>query len=323
MDPAEAVPSCPECGAEIPPGFLSCPGCRRLVHAEDLKSLAAEAEEAERAGDLARALGAWRSALERLPRDSRQFEAVFGKVNALSRRVDVPPAPAGAKGSRWGQGALGAGIVALISGLTKLSTFLSMFLAFGVYWSLWGWKFALGLVLSMYVHEMGHVVMLRRYGIRATAPMFIPGLGAYVRLNQYPTNPREDSRVGLAGPMWGLGAAVAAYGIYLATDSGIWGAIARIGAWLNLFNLIPIWQLDGGRGFRSLTLPHRWLAALTIGGMYTLSREGMLVMLLVFAVLQGFDRDAPKEPDAMGLIQYMFLIIALSALCMAKVPGMP
>jgi hypothetical protein len=87
----------------------------------------------------------------------------------------------------------------LLLGMTKLPTLLSAVAAFGVYWTVWGWKFALGLVASMYVHDMGHVFALRRYGIRATAPMFVPGLGAFVCMEQYPKSQREDARVGLAG----------------------------------------------------------------------------------------------------------------------------
>ena len=97
---------------------------------------------------------------------------------------------------------LGKGKVLLV-GLTQAKTFLSMAVALAVYASVYGWKFALGLIVSIYIHEMGHVVWLRRYGIAATAPMFIPGLGALVRLKQYPANPAEDARVGLAGPIWG------------------------------------------------------------------------------------------------------------------------
>src|SRR5256885_5819705 len=108
--------------------------------------------------------------------------------------------------------------------------------------------FAFGLVLSIYIHEMGHVQALQRYGIKATAPMFIPGFGAVIRLKQYPADAREDARVGLAGPLWGLGAALAAYAVYRATGVGVWGAIAHMGALVNLFNLVPVWQLDGARG---------------------------------------------------------------------------
>src|SRR3989475_7787557 len=95
--------------------------------------------------------------------------------------------------------------------------------------------------------------------------MFIPGVGAFIRLKQYPTDRREDARVGLAGPVWGAGAAAAAYAVYFATHAGIWGAIAHVGAFINLFNLVPVWQLDGGRGFRALTRPQRWIATGVIG----------------------------------------------------------
>src|SRR5207302_3963478 len=87
----------------------------------------------------------------------------------------------------------------LLLGLTKATTFFSMLLSLGVYWAAWGWKFALGLVLSIYIHEMGHVFALRRLGFKASAPMFIPGLGALIRLRQHPANPREDAEIGLAG----------------------------------------------------------------------------------------------------------------------------
>ena len=84
-----------------------------------------------------------------------------------------------------------------------------MLAAFGVYWTVFGGRFALGFVLSIYIHEMGHVAALMRYGVPATAPLFIPGLGAVIRLRQSFINPREDARVGLAGPIWGCGAALA------------------------------------------------------------------------------------------------------------------
>src|SRR3989449_1217522 len=102
---------------------------------------------------------------------------------------------------------------------------------------------------------MGHVQALQRYGIKATAPMFIPGVGAVVRLKQYPASPREDARVGLAGPLWGLGAAAAAYAAYIGTGGGISAAIAHFGASVNLFNPVPRRQLHRGRGFPALPRP--------------------------------------------------------------------
>src|SRR6185369_768538 len=100
---------------------------------------------------------------------------------------------------------LGKGKLLLV-GLTQAKTLLSIAIALGVYTMAYGWKFALGLIASLYVHEMGHVAWLRRYGIPASAPMFVPGLGAFVRLKSHPPTPAQDARVGLAGPVWGAAA---------------------------------------------------------------------------------------------------------------------
>jgi Zn-dependent protease len=197
-----------------------------------------------------------------------------------------------------------------------------MLLSLGVYWAAFGWAFALGLVLSIYVHEMGHVAALRRYGIAASAPMFIPGLGALVRLKQYPVDPREDARVGLAGPLWGLGAAAVAYGVGHFTGWSSWLAIARVGAWINLFNLVPLWQLDGGRGFRALTRGQRIIAAIALGVDWWLTSEGMLLLVLGGAVIRIFQKDAPTQPDRRALVEYVAIAAALSALAATHVPGM-
>jgi Zn-dependent protease len=200
----------------------------------------------------------------------------------------------------------------LLLGLTKLSTLGSMLLSMGLYWSLYGWKFAAGLVLSIYVHEMGHVAALARYGIPATPPMFIPGFGAVVRMKAYPASPSEDARVGLAGPLWGLGAALAALGMHRLTGSGVWGAIAQTGAWINLFNLIPIWQLDGGRGFHALTRQHRGLVVGATLILWILTSETLLLVIALAAGYRLFTKDYPEEPDRVALFQFVGLLGALS-----------
>ena len=139
-----------------------------------------------------------------------------------------------------------------------------MFAFFGVYWSLYGWPLALGLVVSIYIHEMGHVAMLRRLGIAAGAPLFIPGVGALVMLKQHIDDPITDAKIGLAGPVWGLGAALAALGVYAVDGTPIWLAIAQLTGFLNLFNLIPVWQLDGSRGFHALSRMERWIVVAAI-----------------------------------------------------------
>lgn len=347
---------CRDCGTEVAASLRSCPRCHRLVHAEELKRLAAEAEAASRAGATARARDAWRSALHLLPEDSRQCELVRARVEELSRQVEAEglsspgtesparaptPEPISAR-SQFHKvaGALGAaglfvwkfkvilGFVVtkgklLLLGLTKSSTLFSMLLSLGVYWVAFGWIFALGLVASIYVHEMGHVAALGRMGIRASAPMFVPGLGALVRLKQYPASPREDARVGLAGPMWGLGAAFLTYAAFLGTGWPPLAAIAGVAAWINIFNLIPVWQLDGARGFRALSRTQRWICVGVTALMWLVSGEILLGLLLAVAVFRALGRDCPEEPDRRALVEFVLLLVGLSLLCMISVPGLP
>ena len=306
------------------------------MHADTLTRLAAEAEAHEAAGRRDEALALWRQALELLPADAAQVPTIQQRVGALAAAGgDRPAAPAPDFARRFGPVLGGLLLVLwkakflvvliltkakfLLLGLTKMGTLLSMLAAAGVYWTLWGWKFALGIVGSIYVHEMGHVAALRRYGIKASAPMFIPGIGAVIRLRQHPATPGEDARVGLAGPLWGLGAALAAYGIYRATGSAIWGAIAHFGAWVNLFNLLPFWQLDGGRGFRALTRRQRWMATGALVVIWALTSEPLLVLLALAGAANAL-AAGPDESDTGALGAYVGLALALAVLSRIQVP---
>jgi Zn-dependent protease len=151
--------------------------------------------------------------------------------------------------------------------------------------------------------------------------MFIPGIGAMVRLHQYPATPREDARVGLAGPLWGLGAALAVWGLHLAFHSPILAAIAQVGAWINLFNLVPVWQLDGGRGFRALARRERWLVVAVIALAWFLTEESLLILLLLAAVFQAASGTAPERSDRRAVLEYVLLVLALSGLTEIPVPG--
>jgi Zn-dependent protease len=199
----------------------------------------------------------------------------------------------------------------LLLGLTKLSTFVSMFGFFAVYWSLHGWPLALGLAISIYIHEMGHVWVLRRLGIHAGAPLFIPGVGAVVMLKERITDPIVDARIGLAGPVWGLGAAIAAWLVALATGAPIWMAIAELTAFINLFNLTPVWQLDGSRGFNAMTRNDRWTAVATIGVMAWVTGVGLLWILGAVAVWRALRGD-PGPGHSRTLFTYQALVVVLS-----------
>ena len=317
---------CARCGTELPPDALACPACASLVHADTLKQLAAEADAATQAGDLPTARDRWTTALSLLPTRSQQHALIRERVADLTRRIDAEGtgnAP-GAAGETpwWRRGAPGLATVGLILlsklkflllGLTKASTFISMFAFFGMYWSIYGWPLALGLVLSIYIHEMGHVAMLRRLGIDAGAPMFIPGVGAFVMLKQRVTDPLTDAKIGLAGPVWGLGAALTAFAIHAITRAPVWLAIAQLTGFLNLFNLIPVWQLDGSRGVHVLARSERWILVGAIAIALLLTEQRLLFIVGGVAVWRALQQDAGPG-DTRVLATFVGLVLVLSAL---------
>jgi Zn-dependent protease len=293
------------------------------VHADDLKRLAASADAATTAGDLVRAREQWDAALRLLPAGSQQHEVIRARLADLTKRIDAANptvAKPAAGGPWWRQG--GAAIVSvgllligklkfLLLGLTKASTFVSMFAFFAVYWNIYGWPLALGLVVSIYIHEMGHVAMLRRLGIAAGAPLFIPGVGALVMLKQHVDDPITDAKIGLAGPVWGLGAALASLGVYAVTDKPIWLAIAHLTGFLNLFNLIPVWQLDGSRGFHALSRVERWVVVAAIAVAVYLTGQRLLFIVGGVAVWRAAQREVGPG-DRRVLATFVVLVAALS-----------
>ena len=339
--------ACPGCGCEVAWSLRACPSCHRLIHGERLKTLADQAQGAQDRGELTLALATWRDALDLLPPESRQHAVISEKIARLGREIDQNPAatardqPKPEAQSGWSAskatGAAGAIAFAiwkfkflallfltkakfLILGLTKASTFLSMFAWLGVYWHVFGGWFALGLVLSIYVHEMGHVAALVRYGMKAEAPLFVPGLGAFIRLRQTITDPRQDAWIGLAGPIWGLGAALACLGLFAGTGMAIFAAVARFGALINLMNLIPVWQLDGSRAFRGLTRSHRWLATAAVATAWSVSEQGMLVLVMVVCAWRSAFDKSTAQTDRGILAAYAVLVAALSAILCLPVP---
>jgi Zn-dependent protease len=289
-----------------------------LSQQQEFDALVEHAKLAGQARDWQGARQAWVKALELLPADSEEYRLTKTRIENIDLQLSDKNA-----WKKWlaKLGPIGTFLLVTLSkfkllllGLTKLSTFVSMLAFFAVYWSLFGWRFALGFVISIYIHEMGHVMALRKYNIAASAPMFIPFFGAFVRMKQYPGNVGEDARVGLAGPIWGLGSAIAAWLAAIATGLPVWYAIAHTAAWLNLFNLLPIWQLDGGRGFRALTRKQRAIAGVVAIGIWAFSHQTILLLIALGAGYRLFSRDYPAEDDNVILMQYVGLIVLLSML---------
>jgi Zn-dependent protease len=335
MAPASApatTSACASCGTELAGGVLACPGCQRLVYAAALAGLKERADRAAAAGDRVAEIAAWTDALTLLPTGAAQHAVIAARLAELAElhSSQHSPTPELPKTGPWrwlgGLGTIGAlawkfkfiALAALgkgkflLLGLTKVGTLLSMLAAFGVYWTAWGVWFALGFVLSIYVHEMGHVAALHRFGLDATAPMFVPGVGAFIRLRGRQLSPYQNARIGLAGPMWGLGAATISLVVARAGGGAIWAAIAHTGAWLNLFNLMPVWQLDGNRGFAALPSAGRWMVAAGFAIAWLLTADGMMILLLGAAAIRALDPHAPQTPDRGALAQFLFLIGALA-----------
>jgi Zn-dependent protease len=324
LTPELAHRPCARCGTELPPTALACPSCAALIHGERLQQLAAQAQAATLDGDTPRARQLWQEALDLLPAQSEQHRLIRERLAALpdpavAKLSSATRADSGGR-SWWKQGAgVAIAVVALLFGklkflllgLTKLSTFASMFGFVAVYWSLYGWPLAVGIVASIYIHEMGHVSMLRRLGIQSGAPLFIPGVGALVMLKERVTDPVTDARIGLAGPVWGLGAGIAAWIVYQITAAPIWLAISELTGFLNLFNLIPIWQLDGSRGFHALSRQERWAVAAVIALTLYLGGQGVLWIVLGVAVFRAL-KGEPGPGHLPTLLTFAGLVVALA-----------
>ena len=333
--------ACSRCGTELAPALLACPSCNALVHTDKLRALATSAEEAEAAKDGPRAIALWRQALDLLPPNSKQYRSLVDRVAALDKRFADATRQAEVDRVRSKYGKHGALISAiavflfkfkfvllflltkgklLLLGLTKLSTLSSMAVFLGFDASFLGWQLALGLVLSIYIHEMGHVAALHRHGIKASSPMFVPGLGAFIRAQQRIHGEWAEADVGLAGPIWGLGAAIACYVVYHATGAVYWSTLAKWGALINAFNLIPVWQLDGAHAFKAMSRSHRVAAALALAVAAALSQERLFWLPFLGASWAVFRKPADRA-DLRAVGYYLVLVGALSllaALCRAS-----
>src|SRR5919201_1065847 len=174
----------------------------------------------------------------------------------------------------------------------------SMLVSIGAYALLWGWQFGVGFVLLLLVHETGHAIQLRREGMKSTAPVFIPFLGAYIGMKEMPKNAAVEARVGLAGPVLGSIGCLVPLALYGLTGNNLFRALAFIGFFLNLFNLLPIVPLDGGRAMAAIS-PLMWIvgfAGLLAAAIFF--PNPIIILIVLFAGLEGWRRfKARKSPE--------------------------
>lgn len=144
----------------------------------------------------------------------------------------------------------------------------------------WGWWFALGFVLLIFVHECGHLLAAKRVGLKVGAPIFIPFMGAFIALKDAPRNAWIEAQVGIGGPLLGAAGAAVCDGIYLATGNPLFRALAYTGFFLNLFNLAPVGFLDGGRIVTALS-PWLWIAGIIIVAAMLVAHPNFILLLIV------------------------------------------
>ena len=181
--------------------------------------------------------------------------------------------------------------------LPFLKTGGTMILSVGAYAMMWGWQFAVGFVLLIFVHECGHLLAARQHGLKVGAPVFIPFMGALIALKEAPKNAWIEAEVGIGGPLLGTLGAMACEMIYFLTGNPMYRALAYTGFFLNLFNLAPIGFLDGGRIVTALS-PWLWIVGFVIMiGMIVAHFNFLLLIILIMALPRLFSLFRQKTDE--------------------------
>jgi Zn-dependent protease len=200
---------------------------------------------------------------------------------------DPPPRPGFAQRLKKFFGPIGVGFVMVLKFLAKLKFLLpflktggTMLISIGFYAMAWGWQFAVGFVLLIFIHECGHLLAAKRIGLKVGAPVFIPFMGALIALKEAPRNAWIEAQVGIGGPLFGtIGAALCAM-LYFATGDLLFRALAYSGFFLNLFNLAPVGFLDGGRIVTALS-PWLWLVGFAVLVVLAFTHFNFLLLIIL------------------------------------------
>ncbi|MCP5265720.1 MAG: site-2 protease family protein [Burkholderiaceae bacterium] len=203
-----------------------------------------------------------------------------------------------------------------------LATGGTMLLSVFTYAFVFGWRYAVGFVGLLLVHEMGHFLAAKQRGLDVGAPTFIPFVGAWIQLKEQPHDAETEAFVGIAGPMLGSAAAFVCYLLARETGSSLLLALSYSGFILNLFNLIPITPLDGGR-IVAVISPRIWLLGIPLlAGLFLLKPSPLLLLIAVVAIPQAWRTLRDPETTASAYYQaapsvryqYAFQYLVLAAL---------
>jgi Zn-dependent protease len=327
----ELIRKCRRCGQELNLGALVCEHCQALVYAQELDRLADSAKVLEGRGQLRQAREQWLLSLRFVPPGSPQADAIAEHARELEQADAQIAAGPGNQvqqepktndhlwAKRFGRfGPLAiflAKFKFLLSALFKLKFLFSFIAFFGLYWALWGPKFGIGFAVLILIHEMGHYIDVKRRGLPADMPVFLPGFGAYVRWQAMGVSLETRAAVALAGPLAGFLAALACGAVWWQTGSPLWGALARTSTFLNLLNLIPVAILDGGQAVRALSKAERIALLAACLALWLLLGEGMFVLLALGAGYQAFFAgDFPAYPSRKTTVYFIGILSALGLL---------
>ena len=297
------------------------------MHADELTRIKAEATALEEAGEFRLARDQWLKALELLPPEARQAEWV--RKHAESLEVGSQTVSSGVKTHEWARkfGPLAPVVIALAKGKALFAIFkfkfLLSFAAFLWFYAvLYGGYFGMGFAALILIHEMGHFVDVKRRGLSADMPIFLPGFGAYVKWKALGVPAETRAFVSLAGPLAGWIASAACALIWWKTGAGIWAALARASVWLNVLNLIPIWILDGGQAIAAMNKAERISLATISVALSLLLSEGIFFLVAGGACYRLFTHDFPPQPSR-RVTAYYLAVLVLLALVVWKLPAVP
>ena len=259
--PPPTIHSCPQCSHWLPDGTLACPDCHTLTYGQYLSQLAFEAQQLEQQQKWSDARSIWQNALQWLPGETQQAATITQHMARIDTRLQAEHE----QKAKWTRklGPFAPIALFLLKAKSflflafKLKFLLSFLLYLGIYWALFGLPFAIGLTVSILIHEMGHYFAAKRRGLKVDMPIFLPGFGAYVRWYGAGVPLVDIASIALAGPLFGLTAALASGGLYWATHMSVFLVLAHLGAFWNLFNLLPIFGLDGTHATYALSRLHR------------------------------------------------------------------
>src|SRR3989440_10474639 len=242
--------------------------------------------------------------MDRTSRGHGFFRRYDESVSQLSPRPELKPdfrdyEPIQPRGTDWRElgrkiwapfAAIAAFIAKFGVGILKFKFLLGLFISFGAYLWFGGIWFAVGLIALIFVHEMGHWLEAKRQGLPVSAPLFIPFLGASIFLKEHPENAWREFELAIAGPLLGSLGALAVYAVAVAEDSNRLRAIAFLGFFINLFNLLPVVPLDGGRIVTAIH-PALWiLGLLGLLALVLYRPNGILLLILVLAAMELWQR---------------------------------